>query len=587
MAEPTHASRPAAAAAPPTTPPTWAQRVRAMRNLPPFLRMVWQTHRGYVAGIALLRLLRAFVPIASLWVGKLIVDAVVEASRGGVPDWRRIGGLVAVEFGIVALGEVAARTGTLLESLLGDLFSNRMSVRLMEHAAELDLQHFEDPVFYDRLERARRQTVGRIALLSQLFGLAQDAMTLLTLIGTLLAFSPVLFALLVLAVLPSFLGETHFAALGYSLLYQWTPERRKLDYYRLVAASEKTAKEVKLFGLAPYLIDQYRTLADRFYLANRRLAIRRNLVSTGLSLLSTLGYYAAYATIVYRTVLGRLTLGDLTLLSGTFSRSRDLIQRMLLSTTELYEQALYLDDLFVFFSMRPSIARPRDALPFPRPIRAGFEFRDVWFRYPEPVDGAAPPADAPDDDPSWVLRGISLPHPTRRAAGAGGRERRGQDDHHQAAGAAVRAHARHGAAGRTSPGGVRPCGAARGGGRHLPGLRALRHDGGGEHRRGAHRGAGAGGRGGAPARRGRGGAVAGVARWWRRCRSDTGRCWDGASRGAWTFPAASGRRWPLAAPTCATPSSSSWTSPRRRWTRARSSRSFAASRSSRRPRWPS
>jgi ATP-binding cassette subfamily B protein len=415
MATPLHT--PARRRTPPPETPTWAQRLRAMRNLPPFLRMVWQTHRGYVAGIAALRLLRAFIPIATLWVGKLIVDMVVQASRTGTPDWRRIGTLVALEFGIVALGEVAARTGTLLESLLGDLFSNRMSVRLMEHAAELDLQHFEDPAFYDRLERARRQTVGRIALLSQLFGLAQDAITLLTLIGTLLAFSPILFALLVITVLPSFLGETHFAALGYSLLYQWTPERRKLDYYRLIAASEKTAKEIKLFGLSPYLIAQYRTLADGFYAANRRLAIRRNLVSTGLSLLSTLGYYAAFATIVYRTVLGRLTLGDLTLLSGTFSRSRDLIQRMLLSTTELYEQALYLDDLFIFFSMRPAIARPENAAPFPRPIRQGFEFRDVWFRYPEAVEGSPATADAPDDDPSWVLRGISFRiHPGERVA---------------------------------------------------------------------------------------------------------------------------------------------------------------------------
>jgi ATP-binding cassette subfamily B protein len=418
MAEPAPAQPPSRRPRrPPPASPSWAERMRAMRNLPPFLRMVWETHRGYVAGIALLRLLRAFIPIATLWVGKLIVDAVVEASRTGAPDWRRIGTLVALEFGIVAVGEVAARTGTLLESLLGDLFSNRMSVRLMEHAAELDLKHFEDPAFYDRLERARRQTVGRIALLSQLFGLAQDAITLLTLVGTLLAFSPILFALLVITVLPSFLGETHFAALGYSLLYQWTPERRKLDYYRMIAASEDTAKEVKLFGLSPYLIAQYRTLADGFYAANRGLAIRRNLVSTGLSLLSTLGYYAAYATIVYRTVLGRLTLGDLTLLSGTFSRSRDLIQRMLLSTTELYEQALYLDDLFIFFSMRPSIARPPQPLPFPRPIRQGFEFRDVWFRYPEAAADARSHAVAPDDDASWVLRGISFRiHPGERVA---------------------------------------------------------------------------------------------------------------------------------------------------------------------------
>jgi ATP-binding cassette subfamily B protein len=380
-----------------------------MRNVPPFLGMVWRTHRGYTAGIAALRLLRAFLPLATLWIGKLIVDAVVVSARGGGGQWPRLVSLLLIELALVAVGEVAARTGTLLESLLGDRFSNQLSVRLMEHAAELDLQHFEDPRFYDRLERARRQTVGRIALLSQLFGLAQDAITLVTLAGTLLAFSPVLFLLLVVTVVPSFLGETHFAALGYSLLYQWTPERRKLDYYRFVAASEKTAKEIKLFGLSRYLIDQYRELAERFEAANRGLAIRRNAVSTGLSLVSTLGYYAAYATILFRTVQGRLTVGDLTLLSGTFSRSRDLIQRMLLSFSDLYEQALYLDDLFLFFAMQPGIARPENAAPFPRPIRAGFEFREVWFRYPDEVaeDGTVPP-DPPDDDRSWVLRGVSF-----------------------------------------------------------------------------------------------------------------------------------------------------------------------------------
>jgi ATP-binding cassette subfamily B protein len=373
-----------------------------------------------VAGICLLRLLRAFVPVATLWIGKLIIDAVVLATRTGEPRWRHLATLLLAELAIVAAGEAAARTGSLLESLLGDLFSNRLSVRLMEHAAELDLQHFEDPGFYDRLERARRQTVGRIALLSQLLALAQDALTLLTLTGTLLAFSPLLFALLVVAVIPSFLGETHYAALGYSLLYQWTPERRKLDYYRFVAATDRTAKEVKLFGLSGWLIEQYRELADRFYDANRRLAIRRNLASTALSLVSTLGYYAAYAAIVVRTVQRRITVGDLTLLAGSFSRSRDVIQRMLLSFSDLYEQALYLDDLFIFLRMRPEIARPAHPAPFPRPIRQGFEFRDVWFRYPEAAapatdafaadSASVAPADAdvPDDDPRWVLRGVSF-----------------------------------------------------------------------------------------------------------------------------------------------------------------------------------
>jgi ATP-binding cassette, subfamily B, bacterial len=357
-----------------------------MRNLPPFLRSVWETHRRYVATIVTIRLLRAFVPIATLWVGKLIVDAIVLAIQTGDPDWSRLWTLVLIEFAIVGTGEVLARTGSLLESLLGDLFSNRMSVRLMEHAATLDLQHFEDPVFYDRLERARRHTVGRIALLSQMLGMAQDALTLLTLAGTLLAFSPILFLLLVVAVFPAFLGETHFAALGYSLLYRWTPERRKLDYYRYVGASDVTAKEVKLFGLSRKLVDDYSRLADRFYEENRRLAIRRNLVGTGLSLVSSAGYYIAYGTIIFRTATGVLTLGDLTLLAGSFARSRDLIQRMLLATSDLYEQALHLDDLFIFFAMRPTIRAPDNPVPLPRPIAEGFEFRDVWFRYPSTAE---------------------------------------------------------------------------------------------------------------------------------------------------------------------------------------------------------
>lgn len=395
-----------------------------MRNVPPFLRLIWETHRGYLAGIAVLRFLRAFIPIASLWVGKLLVDAIVFDVQSGEPRWRYLATLVGIELGIVVLGEVAARTSALLESLLGDLFANRMSVRLMEHAATLDLQHFEDPVFYDRLERARRQTVGRLALLSRLFTLAQDLLTLVTLVGTLLAFSPVLFLLLVAAVIPAFLGETHYAALGYSLLYQWTPERRKLDYYRFLAAADSTAKEIKLFGLSGFLIDEYARLADEYYAANRSLAIRRNAAGIALSLISTLGYYAAYATIVYRTVLGALTLGDLTLLSGTFSRSRDLVQRTLLTTSELYEQALYLDDLFVFFAMQPTIRRPERPQPVPRPIRRGFELRDVWFRYPpggEPrwvaeadragAGAAAGGGTPPLDDAGWVLRGVSLTIP--------------------------------------------------------------------------------------------------------------------------------------------------------------------------------
>ena len=343
--------------------------------------MVWETHRGYTSAMIALRLVRAFVPLATLWVGKLIIDVVV-ASISSAPDYDTLWRLVALEIAIVVAGEVLARASSLTESLLGDLFSNILSVRLMEHAATLDLAMFEDPVFYDHLERARRQTVGRIGLLTQLLAMAQDSLTLITLAVPLLTYSPWLMVLLAAAIIPSFLGETHYAALGYSLLFRWTPERRLLDYLRFVGASDRTAKEVQSFGLAPWLTQRYRTLADRFYAENKKLSIRRSVVSALLSIIGTLGYYAAYVLILMHTVQGRITIGSLTFYAGSFARGRDLIQRLLLSASGIHEQALYLRDLFLFFEMKPTIASKLGAPPVPRPIREGFVFEDVGFRYP-------------------------------------------------------------------------------------------------------------------------------------------------------------------------------------------------------------
>jgi ATP-binding cassette subfamily B protein len=251
----------------------------------------------------------------------------------------------------------------------------------MEHAATLDLYQFEDPDFYDHLERARRQTTGRLMLLTQLLTMGQDALTLFSLGAALFVFSPWLLALLAVAVLPSFLGETHFAALQYSLLFRWTPERRQLDYLRYLGASDISAKEVQLFGLAPWLIERYRALADLFYEENKRLSIRKGLVSTALSVVGTLGYYAAYVYILWRATLGVISLGTLTFLASSFSRSRDLIQRLLSGASGIYEQALYLKDLFDFFQVRPTITSPAGAPPVPEPIREGFVFEDVGFKY--------------------------------------------------------------------------------------------------------------------------------------------------------------------------------------------------------------
>jgi ATP-binding cassette, subfamily B, bacterial len=362
--------------------PSWRERVAALRYVPPLIKLVWETHRGYTVTMIALRLLLAIIPIATLWVGKLIIDEVVTATRTPSPSLTRLWQLVALEAAIVLVSEALSRASRLVESLHSDLFSNHTSIRLMEHASTLDLYQFEDPDFYDRLERARRQTVGRIMLLTQLLTMGQQALTLLTLGAALFVYSPWLLLLLAVAVLPSFLGETHFASLQYSLLFRWTPERRQLDYLRYLGASDRPAKEVQMFGLAPWIIERYRALSDKFYEENKRLSIRKGVVSTGLSVIGTLGYYGAYVHILWRTVAGAISLGTLTFLASSFMRCRDLIQGLLFGASGIHEQSLYLKDLFEFFEMRPTITSPPDAPEVPQPIREGFVFENVGFKYP-------------------------------------------------------------------------------------------------------------------------------------------------------------------------------------------------------------
>jgi ATP-binding cassette subfamily B protein len=365
----------------PDTKPTVRERIQALKYIPPLVRMVWETHRGYALIMVALRLTRALVPVASLWVAKLIVDGVVEAQRAGT-SWRVVLPLVFLEISIVVFGELLTRVSMLVDGLLGDLFTIRVSIRLMEHAAQLDLAKFEDPEFYDHLERARRQTSGRLGLVASLLGMGENAITLLTLGGALLAFNPWLVLLLAVTVLPRFWGETRFAALQYSLMYRWTPQRRQLDYLRYAGASNETAKEVQLFDLAPWLIDRFRRLSERWHREHRQLATRRSLVGGALSLVSTAGYYSAYLIIIAQTVSGSITLGTLTFLAASFARGRDLIQGLLGTATSIHEETLYLHDLFSFFEMTPDITSLPGAPPVPEPLREGFRFEDVGFRYP-------------------------------------------------------------------------------------------------------------------------------------------------------------------------------------------------------------
>ena len=338
--------------------------------------MVWDTSPALTIATLIFRFVTAMIPVIQLWVAKLIIDQIVHP-RAQTSVWR----LLAIEIFLAVSSDLLGRAVALCDSLLGDRFTNFVSLRLMEHATRLDLVSFEDPVFYDKMERARRQTTARLGMLSVLAGMCQQLITLLTLSSAVVYFSPWFLVLVVVTVVPAFLGETRFTMLAYSMLYRWTPERRELDYLRMLGASVQSAKEIKIFGLGSYLVERSRVLFERFYEENRKLAIRRAISGTLLNLLPTAGYYGAYAFILYRTVSGSLTLGDLTFLAGAFSRSRGLIESLFGSLNNIAEQALYIKDLFDFFEVQPQIASAPNAIPAPRPIRSGFEFRNVSFAY--------------------------------------------------------------------------------------------------------------------------------------------------------------------------------------------------------------
>jgi ATP-binding cassette subfamily B protein len=372
---------------------SWRERVGALRNVPPFLRLVWQTSRKLTLGTLLLRLVRALVPVVTLWIGKLIIDEVIVLAQApGAPqallDWYRSGlldrllWLLLAEFGLAVLSDLLGRLVSLLDSLLSEKFSIATSVRLMEHAATLDLEDFEDSELQDRLERARRQASGRMTLTSQLFGQAQDMVTILSFGAGLVVYAPWLIVLLVVALVPAFLGEAHFNAQSYALAYARTPEQRELDYVRQTGASVETAKEVKIFGLHSFLISRYRELAAAVYRANRLLAMRRAGWGGLFTALGTVGYYVAYGFMAWRTVAGEFTIGDLTFLAGSFRRLRTLLEALLFGFSNTAGQALYLEDLFSFFEIEPEIRSPANPRPFPRKIAQGFTFEDVGFSYP-------------------------------------------------------------------------------------------------------------------------------------------------------------------------------------------------------------
>jgi len=361
---------------------SWRKRINSLKNVPPILAIVWNAAPGVVTASLLFRLVVAVLPITLLGITRRIIDSIYFVTSHQKPLSSGFWLLVALEFVLAGLGIILSRLTDFSESVLAERYTNYVNIQIMRHAATLDLTSYEDPLFYDKLERARVQGADRTGMLQASGRLVQEFVTTVTLAAGIYLISPWILIGLIAFVVPAFLGETHFAFLGYSLSVAQTPARRELDYLRMLGTNRESAKEQKLFGLGAFFVGKYTSIADELYHQNVVLARRRLLVGSLLSLLGTVGYYGTYVYGVYETITGVLTLGTLTFLAGAIAGASTNIQALFSTFSHIADHALFLTDLIDFFSVRPKVCSKPDCLPGPRPILQGFEFKNVSFSYP-------------------------------------------------------------------------------------------------------------------------------------------------------------------------------------------------------------
>lgn len=353
-----------------------------MRNIPPVMRMVWECGPKTVLWSMGLRVALALTPVAILKVSRWLVNEVVISLRDHSALPPHFWWVVGLEFGLASLAAILSRAVGFCDSLLGDLYMQHISIRVIEHASQLDITAFENPDYYDRLERAKAQATDRIAMIQMIGTLTQQILTTLTLSVYIASYSPLLLVLLIAGTIPALLGESHFAFLGYAKNFMQTPLRRKMDYLRDVGGSKEAAKELKLFGLRDFLVSSFRGMADTIFQQNVGLSKRRLLAGVALSLLATASYYTAYGLTLWDTIEGRFKVADLFVLINAILQVSANLQQIFVNASGVADQALFLTDLLGFFAMEPTVKSKPNAIKIPRPIRQGVEFRNVSFAYP-------------------------------------------------------------------------------------------------------------------------------------------------------------------------------------------------------------
>ena len=371
---------------------------QAAANIPAAFRLVWDAHHGATMVMALVTLGGALIPAAQAWVGKLIIDSVVASIDARVTAQA---GLMAVlpylliEFVLILAQSAIAQARSLTEHILHARLNYSLNTRLIRKALSLDLTHFENAEFYDKLQNARREADWRaLQIMNNGFYIVQNIITLISFGAILLTFNIWLTLVLFGATIPAFIAQSKYAQLNFRLLSWRAPEARRMSYLEYLLTVDSSVKEVKLFGLGEPLLGRYADLFWKFLREDQALAQKRSLASFGWGLLATLSYYFAYAWIVLRTIGGEITLGSMTMYLSIFRSSQNVFQTLFFGLSDLYENALFMSNLFAFLELKPQMPVSANPIALPARLTCGIEFRHVSFKYP--------------DREEYALRNVSL-----------------------------------------------------------------------------------------------------------------------------------------------------------------------------------
>ena len=365
---------------------SWKDASDALRNTPQAFKLVWQASKRHtLINFSLIPLI-AVLPAAQSWVGKMIVDRILQAidiNADVQAGLQLVLPFVLFEFALLLVSTLLSSFQSLSNNILRSLLTRHVNTLIIDKSISLDLQFYEDPVFYDNMQNARRRAdSSALAIVTSISQVAQQLITLISLVVLLVGFSPWLAVVVILAAVPNFLSNSRFAEMAFRALTHRAPEARLLSYIENLLTSNETVKEIKLFGLGKSLKQRYEDLFTQFLEEDTSIARRNTYASLAWGMLSNLAYYGSYIWVIVRTITRAITLGDMTMFLSVFRQSQRAVQMLLENFSRLYENNLYLDNLLDFLKIEPALEIPENGKIAPAPILEGVRFENVSFKYP-------------------------------------------------------------------------------------------------------------------------------------------------------------------------------------------------------------